>query len=52
MTNSDRLSHRGHRMSRFLRRLVLRGILFRKLEHHQERIDVGMALWPAAVGLK
>jgi hypothetical protein len=39
-------------MSLFLQTLVLRGILFRKQEHRQERIGVGMTLWPAVVGLK
>jgi hypothetical protein len=33
-------------MSLFLRTLVLRGILFREQEHRQERIGVGMTLWP------
>jgi hypothetical protein len=35
-------------MSLFLRTLVLRGILFREQEHRQERIGVGMTLWPKA----
>ena len=33
-------------MSLFLQTLVLRGILFRGQEHRQERIGVGMTLWP------
>jgi hypothetical protein len=33
-------------MSLFLQTLVLRGILFREQEHRQERIGVGMTLWP------
>jgi ketosteroid isomerase-like protein len=33
-------------MSLFLQTLVLRGILFREREHRQERISVGMTLWP------
>jgi hypothetical protein len=33
-------------MSLFLQTLVLRGILFREQEHCQERIGVGMTLWP------
>src|SRR6202049_3945194 len=33
-------------MSLFLQTLVLRGILFREQEHRQERISVGMTLWP------
>ena len=33
-------------MSLFLQTLVLRGILFREQEHRQERIAVGMTLWP------
>jgi uncharacterized damage-inducible protein DinB len=33
-------------MSLFLQTLVLRGILFRAQEHRQERIGVGMTLWP------
>ena len=44
--NSDRLSHFGRRMSLFLQTLVLRGILFREQEHRQERIGLGMTLWP------
>jgi len=44
--NSDRLSHFGHRMSLFLQTLILRGISFREQEHHQERVGVGMTLWP------
>jgi hypothetical protein len=44
--NSDRLSHFGRRMSLFLQTLVLRGILFSEQEHRQERIGVGMTLWP------
>ena len=33
-------------MSLFLQTLVLRGILFREQEYRQERIGVGMTLWP------
>jgi hypothetical protein len=33
-------------MSLFLQTLILRGILFRVQEHRQERIGVGMTLWP------
>ena len=33
-------------MSLFPQTLVLRGILFREQEHRQERIGVGMTLWP------
>jgi hypothetical protein len=33
-------------MSLFLQTLVRRGILFREQEHRQERIAVGMTLWP------
>jgi len=33
-------------MSLFLRTLVLRGICSVEQEHHQERIGVGMTLWP------
>jgi hypothetical protein len=33
-------------MSLFLQTLVLRGILFREQEHLQERIGLGMTVWP------
>ena len=33
-------------MSLFLQTLVFRGVLFRGHEHRQERIGVGMTLWP------
>src|SRR5260370_1303766 len=33
-------------MSLFLQTLILRGISFREQEHHQERVGVGMTLWP------
>jgi hypothetical protein len=33
-------------MSLFLQTLVLHGILFREQEHRQERIGLGMTLWP------
>jgi hypothetical protein len=36
-------------MSLFLQTLVLRGILFRGQEHRQERIGVGMTLWPTGL---
>jgi GNAT superfamily N-acetyltransferase len=35
-------------MSLFLQTLILRGISFREQEHHQERVGVGMTLWPTA----
>jgi hypothetical protein len=44
--NSDRLSHFGRRLSLFLQTLVFRGIFFREHEHRQERIGLGMTLWP------
>ena len=44
--NSDRLSHFGRRMSLFLQALILGGLMFREQEHRQERIGLGMTLWP------
>ena len=33
-------------MSLFLQALILGGLMFREQEHRQERIGLGMTLWP------